>query len=81
MANLAEVGFRSLTLVRPGLIGGERSEFRRGERAMAMVLGAMAPLLPGRLRINPAGNIAAALLEAAITGKAGVHVISSSALA
>jgi uncharacterized protein YbjT (DUF2867 family) len=64
--DLAAMGFRSLTLVRPGLIGGIREEVRPGERAAAFVLGLLHPILPRRLRINPAGTIARAMLEAAI---------------
>ncbi len=79
--DLAQVGFTSLTHVRPGLIGGERREFRAGERAMTVVLSALAPVLPLRWRINPAQNIARALIEAALAAKPGVAVVSSYALA
>lgn len=77
---LAQVGFSSLTHVRPGLIGGDRQEHRTGERAALIALGALAPLLPRRWRINPADNIARALIQAAITATPGVHVVSSEAL-
>jgi uncharacterized protein YbjT (DUF2867 family) len=79
--DLAAVGFRSLTLVRPGLIGGDRGEFRAGERVALGVLGVAGPLLPRRWRINPADRIAAAILEAALRAPTGVHVIGSQALA
>ncbi|MBB1472000.1 NAD-dependent dehydratase [Luteimonas sp. MC1782] len=75
--DLAQVGFTSLTFVRPGLIGGERDEFRPGERAMAAVLRAAAPILPRRWRINPAANIARALIEAALGAAGGMHVVPS----
>ncbi len=78
---LAQVGFQSLTFVRPGLIGGERQQHRPGERAALVALGALGPLLPRRWRINPAENIARALIEAAIAAAPGVHVVSSDALA
>lgn len=74
---LATLGFASLTQVRPGLIGGERESVRAGEAALALVLGALAPVLPRRWRINPAENIAQALLEAAIAATPGVRVITS----
>lgn len=51
--DLRAVGFPSLTFVRPGLIGGEREERRTGEHLGSLVLGALGPLLPRRLRINP----------------------------
>lgn len=70
-------GFDSLTFVRPGIIGGHRDEFRLGERIMAMGLILMGPLLPMHWRLNPAPQIASALLEAAICAETGVHVVTS----
>ena len=74
---LADVGFHSLTLVRPGLIGGQREEFRAGERVALLALGALEPLLPRRWRINPADQIARRLLQAAVSATPGVHVVTS----
>ncbi|MNT36941.1 hypothetical protein D3C72_1730550 [compost metagenome] len=74
-------GYRSLTFVRPGLIGGERAEFRAGERAMAAALRLAGPVLPRRWRINPAATIARAMLEAAIAARPGRHVIGADQLA
>ena len=79
--DLTALGYPSLTFVRPGLIGGERSEKRAGERAAMVVLGALAPVLPRAWRINPAPRIAAALVEAALQAAPGRHVVSSAALA
>src|SRR5690554_5117899 len=42
--DLKEVGFDSLTFVRPGLIGGEREELRLGERLATAVLGTIGPV-------------------------------------
>ena len=78
--SLRTLGFASLTLVRPGLIGGERDERRTGEALAARILGALHPLLPAKWRINPAPHIADALLTAALDAPAGVHVIASDAL-
>ncbi|MCI4235888.1 NAD-dependent dehydratase [Dickeya dianthicola] len=75
--DLAGLGFSSLTLVRPGLIGGERDERRPGEWAAQQVLRVLHPLLPLSWRINPAGRIADALLEAALAPSAGVRTITS----
>ncbi len=79
--DLATLGFASLTCARPGLIGGERQEFRAGERVMVVALGALQPLLPRRWRLNPADKIASALLAAALRAEPGVHLITSDALA
>lgn len=79
--DLATVGFRSLTLVRPGLIGGQRETFRAGERAGLLALGALGPVLPRRWRINPAGRIADRILEAALAAAPGLHVVPSEQMA
>lgn len=78
--DLATLGFPSLTLVRPGMIGGEREEFRLAERIWLPVLGALGPLLPKAWRIDPASAIARAMLDAALRQPHGVHVIASDQL-
>lgn len=72
--DLAKLGFPSLTIVRPSVLDGPREQPRRDERMAAMLFGLLAPLLPRRLRISPAGAVAAVLLEGAIAGPPGVHL-------
>ena len=79
--DLEQLGFISLTCVRPGLIGGEREQARAGEGAALRLLRVLGPVLPRRWRINPAPRIAAALLEAALAAAPGVHVVASEQLA
>ena len=79
--DLRGLEFDSLTLVRPGLIGGQRAHKRTGEHLALQVLGALGPLLPRGWRINPAGNIAAALVDAALEPLPGEHVVSAAQLA
>lgn len=79
--DLAGCGFASLTFVRPGLISGTRTEFRTGERAAEFTLKLLGPVLPRSLRVNPADNIARALLEAALAAQPGVRVVRSDTLA
>jgi uncharacterized protein YbjT (DUF2867 family) len=75
--DLAGLGFTSLTCVRPGLIGGARETVRAGEWLMMQSLALFGPVLPRRRRLNPAAAIAAALLEAAIDARPGLHVVGS----
>ncbi|QUS38124.1 NAD-dependent epimerase/dehydratase family protein [Tardiphaga alba] len=75
------VGFSSCTIVRPGLIGGDRDEFRLGERVAAGVLGIFGAMLPRRYRISPAEKIADALIDAAVTDAPGIHLIEADRLA
>ena len=78
--DLRALGFASLTLVRPGLIGGERAERRGGEHLASVMLGALAPVLPRAWRINPATRIADALVQAALDPQPGVRVVGSAEL-
>ena len=78
--DLRALGFASLTLVRPGLIGGERAERRAGEHLASVVLGALAPVLPRAWRINPATRIADALVEVVLDPQPGVRVVGPAEL-
>lgn len=78
--DLQAVGYPSLTLVRPGLIGGQRQESRPLEQLAVNVSRLVQPLLPKRYRVVPAHRIAQHLLQAALAATPGVHVLPSEAL-
>jgi uncharacterized protein YbjT (DUF2867 family) len=78
---LRDMHFSSLAIVRPGLIGGDRDEFRVGEKVASVVLSALGPLLPRRFRISPASKIAYALIDSAVARTPGVAIIQADALA
>lgn len=78
--DLRALGFEALTLVRPGLIGGERAQKRTGEQLASVVLGSFGPALPKAWRINPAARIAEVLVEAALNPQPGERVVGSAAL-
>ena len=67
------VGFKSLTIVRPSLIGGEREEPRFREGIALRFMSIFAPILPKKFHVNPAPTIAAASLSAVTTGEPGLH--------
>ncbi|WMJ70802.1 NAD-dependent epimerase/dehydratase family protein [Stenotrophomonas sp. 24(2023)] len=73
--DLRGLGFAALTLVRPGVIGGERSQRRPAEQLAQRVLGLFGPVLPRGWRLNPADVIAAALVEAALDPQPGQTVV------
>ena len=75
--DVKEIGFRSLTICRPSLIGGERNEARRAEGAALALARLLAPILPKKFHVNPADVIAAALLNAIIVAKTGCRWISA----
>jgi uncharacterized protein YbjT (DUF2867 family) len=79
--DLATLGFQSLTFVRPGLIGGKRDATRPAEQMASLILGTLHPILPRRLRINPAEQIAQALIDAAVAAHPGTHIVGSAELA
>lgn len=78
--DLRALGYPSLTLVRPGLIGGERHESRPAEQIGVRVSQWLRPLLPARYRVVPAERIAHHLLAAALAAAPGVRVLMSEEL-
>ncbi len=75
--DMRAMGFESLAIIRPGMIGGHRDEFRLAERLIFPVAAMLGPILPRGLRINPAANIARALLEAVIAQAPGERLMTS----
>lgn len=80
-ASIAALDYPSYTIVRPGLIGGQRDEFRPMERVSDAILTVLGPVLPRQWRISAAENIAAALIQAALEAKSGRHIVSAAQLA
>ncbi|AMK20114.1 MULTISPECIES: Rossmann-fold NAD(P)-binding domain-containing protein [Sphingobium] len=80
-AGISRLGFPSLTVVRPGLLGGRRDEHRPMEQAMERLLRIAAPILPPAARISPAITVAHLLVEAALTDPDGTRIISSGDIA
>jgi uncharacterized protein YbjT (DUF2867 family) len=75
--DIRKIGFPSLAICRPSLIDGERNEKRNAEGAGLALLRILGPALPRKFRTNPADAIAASLIDAVITGKAGCRWIYS----
>ena len=72
--------FSSLTLVRPGLLGGERTTARPMESFAMTVLSAVEPVLPQRYRVVPAEQVATVLLRSALLALPGIQIIESAAI-
>ena len=79
-AAVAALGYESVTLLRPSLLAGERTERRLGERLGLYAARAFAPLIPLRYRAIPADAVAAAMKHFAAEGEPGVHVVESGRL-
>jgi uncharacterized protein YbjT (DUF2867 family) len=78
--DVREIGFGSLTILRPGIIEGERDEVRVGESLVLRLSHFLAPILPRRFHVNPAGKIGLALVDAVMTAKLGCHIRYSDSL-
>jgi uncharacterized protein YbjT (DUF2867 family) len=75
------IGFESLTIVRPIIIGGQRDEFRLAEGIVLLLSRFLGPILPKAFRISPAANIADALVDAVVAKRPGCHFRYSESLA
>ena len=67
------LGYRSVTIVRPSLLLGDREEFRLGE----VVAKRFAWAVPGRFRPVHARDVARALVRSACEDVPGLHIIES----
>ena len=71
--DIREIGFTSLTILRPGIIEGEREEVRFAESLVLKLLHFLAPVLPRRFHLNHAPRIAEVLVDAVLTAEPGCH--------
>jgi uncharacterized protein YbjT (DUF2867 family) len=78
--DVREIGFKSLTILRPLIIEGERDEARLAESLVLKLSHFLAPVLPKRFRVNPARRIAQALVDAVVNEKPGCHFRYSDSL-
>ena len=66
--------------MRPGIIGGHRSERRLVESLWVHLATILRPILPKGLRVNPASEIAAALVDAVVQRRRAVTSDTRAAL-
>jgi len=79
-AAISNLGFESLTIVRPSMIGGQRKEFRPAERIGIVLMTLLSPLIPKHYSVVPPERIAIALLESAIQARPGIYFVESGSL-
>lgn len=72
-AGLKALGMPALHIFHPSILVGPRKEFRLGERIGALVMKAIAPLLPAKARPMPHDVLAKALLHAVFEPQGGTH--------
>ena len=79
--DLGDLGFDSLTLVRPSLLdGGPRPERRLGETLALWLARPLRGLIPARYRAVKTADVAATMLRSALAAEAGTHCIESEAI-
>ena len=78
--DVQQIGFRSLTICRPSIIAGPRTEVRNAERAALSVSRLLAPVLPKKFHVNPAPVIAASLLNSVLAARPGSQWIFAEAM-
>lgn len=80
-----EEGLKSMDIpmryiYRPGLLGGNRKEWRFGEKMATVIMNVLNPLLIGplyRYRKVPVTKLAASMIKHALKPSVGVHIIDS----
>lgn len=77
----ASLGFEGVYIVRPSILGGQRSEFRFGERVGLALMRAMNGLIPKRYRVVEAETVASAMVRLGLTQTPGVWIKESEDLA
>jgi uncharacterized protein YbjT (DUF2867 family) len=78
--DVREIGFKSLTILWPSIIEGERDEVRLAETLALRLSHFLAPVLPKRFHVNPAPKIAQVLVDAIVTAEPGCHFRYSDSL-
>jgi uncharacterized protein YbjT (DUF2867 family) len=78
--DIQQIGFRSLTICRPSIIAGPRSEVRNAERIALALSHLLAPVLPKKFHVNPAPVIAASLLNSVLAARPGAQWMFAEAM-
>ncbi len=76
-AALARLDYGSLTVVRPALLDGDRTESRPGERLALALARPVARLIPARWRPVPPAAVARCMIDAVLRGEPGLRIIES----
>jgi uncharacterized protein YbjT (DUF2867 family) len=74
------VGFKSLTILRPSIISGNRDKSRFAEGIALGLSRILAPILPKKFRVNAAPKIAAVLVDSIIAAEPGCHYLYAESL-
>lgn len=79
-ADLIELGFRSLYILRPSLLLGDRDESRPGESMGKLFMAPLSRLIPWKYRPIHAGTVAAAIHRTISKAQVGTHILEGEPL-
>jgi uncharacterized protein YbjT (DUF2867 family) len=74
------LGYESVTIVRPSLLVGDRTERRTGERIALAIAQPISALIPGKYRPIAASAVARAMVHFQLEGRPGPRVVESGRL-
>lgn len=77
---LQSVGFRSLYIMRPSVLMGERKEFRLAEKLSAVIMSPLSFLIPAKYRPIKSATVAKAMLHSAKESKDGIFILENKAI-
>ncbi len=79
-AAVSQLGYASVSIIRPSMLTGDRGEHRLGERLVLAISGPISALIPARYRPISDVAVAKAMIDAAVRAGAGIEVIESDRL-
>jgi uncharacterized protein YbjT (DUF2867 family) len=79
--HLCKLGFPSVTILRPGFLEGSRNDHRPFELVAGEILRRLRPFIPMRYRLSPATVVAKLLIDGAVSGLPGRHIVEASDIA
>jgi len=80
-AAVTAVGYKSLFILRPSVLLGNRKEFRLGEKIGKVFMSAISFALPKKYRPIQAWQVAKAMIACMSSDKSGVQILESDAIA
>ena len=80
-AAVTSVGYTSLFIVRPSMLLGDRKEFRLGEKIGQAIMSVISFAIPKKYKAIEARQVAKAMIACMNSGKTGVQIVESDALA
>ncbi len=80
-AAVTRVGYKTLFILRPSILLGDRKEFRLGEKIGKVLMSAVSFALPKKYRPIEARQVAKVMIACMRSDKSGVHILESDAIA